>query len=86
MRLSPASLLSLLAVIIVVGMGVAFMLVGVDRLPAFEMGPHGWFALGLGTVLSVVIGGVLTTVLVVSRRNGFDETAHEARLDLSDEP
>jgi uncharacterized membrane protein len=85
MRLSLPTVLSLLAVAVVVAMGVAFLVAGHNLIPVIEMGRHGWIALGLGTVFSVLVGGTLTTVLVVSRRRGFDESAHEARLDLGED-
>ncbi|WP_375284359.1 hypothetical protein [Marinicauda pacifica] len=46
-------------------------------LPTVEMGAHGWVALVLGTVLSLIVGGGLSAILVISRRRGFDEGAHD---------
>lgn len=42
-----------------------------------DMGAHGWIALLVGTVISFAVSGVLTTVLVMGRRNGTDEAATE---------
>lgn len=41
------------------------------------MGAHGWVALFVGTVLSFLLSGILTTVLVFGRRNGTDDAATE---------
>ena len=46
-----------------------------------DMSSHGWVALLAGTVVSFIVAGVLTTVLVLGRRNGFDEGAHEIVWD-----
>ena len=46
-----------------------------------DMSGHGWVALLAGTVVSFIVAGVLTTVLVLGRRNGFDEGAHEIVRD-----
>lgn len=67
----------LTAVIALVACG-AFVIFGTIRLAGVEMSLHGWIALGLGTVVSLALGGALSTVLVISRRRGFDEAAHEA--------
>lgn len=46
-----------------------------------DMSDHGWIALLSGTIVSFLVAGVLTTVLVLGRRNGFDEGAHEIVWD-----
>tara|TARA_R110000787_G_scaffold169657_3_gene282367 strand:- start:577 stop:855 length:279 start_codon:yes stop_codon:yes gene_type:complete len=46
-----------------------------------DMSSHGWVALLAGTVVSFIVAGALTTVLVLGRRNGFDEGAHEIVWD-----
>lgn len=58
-----------------------FLVVGYADLPAIHMSGHGWFALGLGIGFSVLLGGVLSAVLIIGRRRGFDESAHEAVVD-----
>ena len=60
---------------------IAYLVFGYAELPAIHMSGHGWFALGLGIVFSVVLGGVLSAVLIIGRRRGFDESAHEAVID-----
>lgn len=74
---SKASILSLIALVIVALMGVAYLVAGAGLLPEMRMSRHGWIALGLGTALSVVVGGGLAAILIISRRDGYDEAAHE---------
>jgi hypothetical protein len=31
--------------------------------------------------VSIVLGGGLTAILILSRRNGYDDAAHQATLD-----
>lgn len=40
-----------------------------------QMGGHGWAALILGTVLSLVVGGGLMVLVFYSARHGYDEAA-----------
>lgn len=47
------------------------------QIPAVEMGVHGWVALVLGTIVSLIVGGGLAAILVISRRRGFDDGAHD---------
>jgi len=55
-----------------------YVLVFLGRgLPAVDMGVHGWVALGLGTLFSLIVGGGLAAILIVSRRRGYDEAAHD---------
>ncbi|MEQ8322336.1 MAG: hypothetical protein RH946_18890 [Rhodospirillales bacterium] len=46
-----------------------------------DMSDHGWIALLAGTMVSFLVAGVLSTVLILGRRNGFDEGAHEIVWD-----
>ncbi|WP_203292944.1 hypothetical protein [Maricaulis parjimensis] len=69
-------LLISVAVIAVLACGL-YLGFGYFRLPEVSMGLHGWIALGLGTVLSIIVGGGLSAILIISRRRGFDEAAHE---------
>tara|TARA_R110000868_G_scaffold19664_1_gene84452 strand:- start:10981 stop:11241 length:261 start_codon:yes stop_codon:yes gene_type:complete len=64
---------------------VTFLLFSFAELPVIHMSGHGWFALGLGIVFSVVLGAVLSAVLIIGRRRGFDESAHEAVIDHNPE-
>lgn len=41
-----------------------------------EIGGHGWAALTLGVVVSVVVGGGLMVLVFYSSRRGYDEGAH----------
>ena len=49
-----------------------------------DMSGHGWIALLAGTAISFLVAGALTTILVLGRRNGFDEGAHEFVWDTTD--
>ncbi|MGE0596372.1 MAG: hypothetical protein AB7P07_08400 [Hyphomonadaceae bacterium] len=42
---------------------------------ASAMSLHGWIALSLGTVLSLVVGGGLMALVFHSARHGYDERA-----------
>lgn len=44
-----------------------------------EMSWHGWFALSLGTILSLLVGGGLMALVFYSHRRGYDDRAN--RLD-----
>lgn len=76
--MSRSSILSIFAAVIVLSLCAVFMIFGMIKLAGVEMSVHGWVALGLGIVVSLALGGALSTVLVISRRRGFDEAAHEA--------
>ncbi|WP_291843130.1 hypothetical protein [Maricaulis sp.] len=76
--MTRSNILTLVMAGIAILMCGAFMVFGMIRLAGVEMSAHGWIALGLGTVVSLALGGTLSTVLVISRRRGFDEAAHEA--------
>ena len=41
-----------------------------------EMSHHGWIALGLGTVLSLLVGGGLMALVFYSHRHGYDDRAN----------
>ncbi|WP_323762387.1 hypothetical protein [Maricaulis sp.] len=76
--MSRSNTLTILAAIVAIVACGAFVIFGMIKLAGVEMSLHGWIALGLGTAVSLVLGGVLSTVLVISRRRGFDEAAHDA--------
>lgn len=38
-----------------------------------ELGLHGWIALGLGALFTLVIGGGLMALVFYSHRHGYDE-------------
>ncbi|WP_192900953.1 hypothetical protein [Marinicauda algicola] len=60
-----------------VAISVVFLVFAGKLLPAVEMGVHGWAALVLGTALSFLVGGGLSAILVIGRRRGYDEAAHD---------
>jgi ABC-type multidrug transport system permease subunit len=68
----------LITAALIVAACTAFLIWGLNSMPDLEMGVHGWVALVLGTLLSVVVGGGLAAILIISRRRGYDEMAHEA--------
>lgn len=82
MRLNFTNLSSLLAVVVTIVLSVAVIIAGVMALPEFHMTSHGWIALGLGSVLSIVVGGGLAAILIISRRRGYDEEAHAIYRDV----
>jgi len=59
----------------------AFIVFGLANLPDVSMGIHGWIALGVGTLFSVVVGVGLAAILIISRRRGYDEAAHAVFKD-----
>jgi len=73
-----SSILTLISAGILIALCGAFVVFGMIRLAGVEMSMHGWIALGLGIALSLGLGGALSALLVISRRRGFDEAAHEA--------
>lgn len=80
--MSRASILSLAAVVITVLAGAIYLIQGSKILPEQGMSDHGWIALALGVGFSVVVGGALTAVLVIGRRRGFDEAAHDVSRQI----
>jgi len=85
MKLSSASLLSIVAVVLFVIGTVVYLVFGMGELAAFHMSPHGWAALLVGIALSVLIGGGLTAILIISRRRGYDESLHQAFIDTDED-
>ena len=43
-----------------------------------EIGLHGWIALGLGALLTFLLGAGLMALMFFSSRRGYDERAHHA--------
>ncbi|MBR9824700.1 MAG: hypothetical protein GYB36_02720 [Alphaproteobacteria bacterium] len=80
--MSTGSILSLIASAVIILGIIAYLVTGANMLPEYEMSRHGWIALGLGTGFSFLVGGALTAVLVIGRRRGFDESAHEIYQQL----
>lgn len=42
-----------------------------------QMTGHGWFAMALGVVLSIVVGGGLMALVFFSSRRGYDDVDRE---------
>lgn len=60
--------------IVVLGSILAVVLFGtLTSWDASAMSIHGWIALGLGTVLSLVVGGGLMSLVFYSARKGYDD-------------
>ncbi len=76
--MSRSNFLTILAAVIVLSMCGAFMIFGMIKLAGVEMSIHGWIALGLGTAVSLTLGGALSAALVISRRRGYDDAAWDA--------
>lgn len=76
--MSRSNILSVIAAVIVLSMCAAFVIFGMVKLSGVDMTMHGWIALGLGSTVSLALGGVLSAVLIISRRRGFDEAAWDA--------
>ncbi|ABI65007.1 MULTISPECIES: hypothetical protein [Maricaulis] len=76
--MSRSNTLSILFAIIALVAGGGFLVFGTIALAGVTMSVHGWIALGLGIVVSLALGTGLTTVLVISRRRGYDEAAYNA--------
>ena len=49
------------------------------------MSQHGWIALGLGTLFSLVIGCGLMALMFFSSRSGYDEAATPKFMQRRDE-
>jgi hypothetical protein len=78
MKLGSASVISIAAVVVAVIASMIYFGVGFGSIGEFHMSVHGWIALALGTSISVLVGGGLAAILIISRRHGYDENAHEA--------
>jgi len=73
------------ATFIVCAAGALMLVMAVSSYYKVEMSAHGWGAMIAGTVLSLILGIGLTTLLVWSRRDGFDERA-DLKWESPDEP
>lgn len=71
-------------VIAAIAICVAFIVLTGSQLPSVAMGTHGWAALILGVLFSLIVGGGLSAILVIGRRRGFDEGAHDLYRDRFD--
>jgi hypothetical protein len=65
-------ILALAFVAAAVALGVWGWIAGGDA----QMSGHGWAAMALGVVLSIVVGGGLMALVFYSSRRGYDEGAH----------
>ena len=71
------------AIVVMVLMGLLLASAGTaywawQEVGAVEIGMHGWIALGLGAVLTFVVGAGLMALMFFSARRGYDDRAHEA--------
>ena len=48
------------------------------------IGMHGWIALGLGALLTFLVGAGLMALMFFSARRGYDERAHEGERTHAD--
>ena len=72
---------SAIAVVVLVGLLLVSAAAGYwvwQEVGAVEIGLHGWIALGLGAVLTFLLGAGLMTLMFLSSRRGYDERAHQA--------
>lgn len=83
-RVTSNRLLIGMSAVVVVAM-IGYLVFGFADLPVIHMSGHGWFALALGVAFSTLLGIVLSTVFIIGRRRGFDESAHEAVIDVDPE-
>ncbi len=58
---------------IVVGLTFWWAVSTLSAVGGFQMSGHGWFAMFLGVVVTVVLGGVLMGLTFYSSRRGHDE-------------
>ena len=55
-----------------------------QELGEVEIGIHGWIAIGLGAVMTFLLGAGLMALMFFSARRGYDDRAHEADRTFSD--
>ena len=68
-------------IIVLLGLLILAIVIGFwawQQIGAVEIGTHGWIALGLGAVLTFVVGAGLMALMFFSARHGYDERAHQA--------
>jgi flagellar basal body-associated protein FliL len=72
---------SAFTLIVLLGLLILAVVIGFwawQQIGAVEIGMHGWIALGLGAVLTFVVGAGLMALMFFSARRGYDERAHQA--------
>ena len=50
---------------------------GVDAVAETQISAHGYLAMGLGVLLSILVGGALMALLFYSARHGHDDIDHD---------
>jgi hypothetical protein len=78
---------SAFALVVLLGLLILAALVGFwawREIGSVEIGTHGWIALGLGAVLTFVVGAGLMALMFFSARRGYDERAHQADRSHAD--
>jgi len=73
--LGRGGVLLLLALFVMLTFAIIWSMMAWTSAEDAEMSIHGWIALGLGTVLSLVIGCGLMILMFYSSRSGYDEVA-----------
>ena len=72
----------LTAILLMTMVWAAYVWTSSDDVP---MSQHGWIALGLGTLFSLVIGCGLMALMFFSSRSGYDEAATPKFMQRRDE-
>lgn len=63
----------ILFIVALVGFTLWWAVATISAVGGFQMSGHGWFAMFLGVVVTVVLGGVLMGLTFYSSRRGHDE-------------
>lgn len=74
-RLSIGGSILLLALFVMLTFSIIWSMMAWTSAEEAEMSIHGWIALGLGTLFSLVIGCGLMVLMFYSSRSGYDEAA-----------
>ena len=83
----PRHVRSAFTLIVLLGLLIVAVVIGVwawRTIGDVEIGMHGWIALGLGAVLTFVVGAGLMALMFFSERRGYDERAREADRSHAD--
>jgi len=70
--------IAVIALLGILALAVMFMVSAWTRTNA-EMSAHGWIALTLGVLFSLIVGCGLMALVFYSSRRGYDERAHAAQ-------
>ena len=78
MRRQLSLAIAVIALLGILAFAVTFMVSAWTRTNA-QISVHGWIALTLGVLFSLIIGCGLMTLVFYSSRRGYDERAHAAQ-------